>query len=178
MVKMGDADAMLKGLAHHYPSALCPPLKVIGTTPDASHAAGVYMLTFKNRVVFCADTTVNFDPDADALEEITLHTAELARRFNVEPWVALLSCSNYGSVDTDSTLPPRQAARRLRSDPTVEFPVDGEMQADTAVVEDILEGNYEFSGLDDPSTRARLLESGVWQHRLQTATPPRRRGSH
>ncbi|SFR91375.1 allosteric NADP-dependent malic enzyme [Halomicrobium zhouii] len=151
MVEMGDADAMLTGLTHHYPSALRPPLKVIGTAPDANYAAGVYMLTFKNRVVFCADATVNFDPDADALEEITRHTAELARSFNVEPRAALLSYSNFGSVDTDATRAPREAASRLRDDPTVEFPVDGEMQADTAVVEDILEGTYEFSDLDDPA---------------------------
>jgi len=168
MVEMGDADAMLTGLTHHYPSALRPPLKVIGTAPDANYAAGVYMLTFKNRVVFCADATVNFDPDADALEEITRHTAELARSFNVEPRAALLSYSNFGSVDTDATRAPREAASRLRDDPTVEFPVDGEMQADTAVVEDILEGTYEFSDLDDPANVLVFpnLESGNIAYKL------------
>ncbi|MCU4802663.1 NADP-dependent malic enzyme [Halobacteria archaeon HArc-gm2] len=168
MVEMGDADAMLTGLTHHYPSALRPPLKVIGTAPDANYAAGVYMLTFKNRVVFCADATVNFDPDADALEEITRHTAELARSFNVEPRAALLSYSNFGSVDTDATRAPREAASRLRNDPTVEFPVDGEMQADTAVVEDILEGTYEFSDLDDPANVLVFpnLESGNIAYKL------------
>jgi allosteric NADP-dependent malic enzyme (EC 1.1.1.40) len=66
MVKSGDADAMLTGLTHHYPSALRPPLRVIGSAADTDTVAGVYMLTFKNRVVFCADTTVNQDPDRDA----------------------------------------------------------------------------------------------------------------
>jgi len=151
MVETGDADAMLTGLTHHYPSALRPPLQIVGTAPDAEYAAGVYMLTFKNRVVFCADATVNFEPDADALEEITRHTAELARRFNVEPRAALLSYSNFGSVDRPSTRAPRKAAQRLQVDPAVDFPVDGEMQADTAVVEDMLEGTYEFSDLDEPA---------------------------
>jgi malate dehydrogenase (oxaloacetate-decarboxylating)(NADP+) len=151
MVECGDADAMLTGLTHHYPSALRPPLQVIGTAPDAEYAAGVYMLTFKNRVVFVADATVNQSPDEDVLAEVAEHTAELAREFNVDPRVAMLSYSNFGSVDNEGTRKPRTAARRLREDPDVEFPVDGEMQADTAVVDDILGGTYEFSDLDDPA---------------------------
>ncbi|WP_336337007.1 NADP-dependent malic enzyme [Haloarcula brevis] len=151
MVEMGDADAMLTGLTHHYPSALRPPLQVIGTADDADYAAGVYMLTFKNRVIFCADTTVNQDPDTDVLEEVTRHTGELARRFNVEPRAAMLSYSNFGSVDNPGTKKIRRAVSRLQSDDRVDFPVDGEMQADTAVVEDILQDTYEFSELDDPA---------------------------
>jgi malate dehydrogenase (oxaloacetate-decarboxylating)(NADP+) len=151
MVEMGDADAMLTGLTHHYPSALRPPLQVIGTADDADYAAGVYMLTFKNRVIFCADTTVNQDPDTDVLEEVTRHTGELARRFNVEPRAAMLSYSNFGSVDNPGTKKIRRAVSRLQDDDRVDFPVDGEMQADTAVVEDILQDTYEFSELDDPA---------------------------
>ena len=151
MVEMGDADAMLTGLMHHYPSALRPPLRVIGTADDADYAAGVYMLTFKNSVVFCVDTTVNQDPNEEVLSEITKHTAELARRFNVEPRAAMLSYSDFGSVDNEGTRKPRHAAERLRADPEVDFPVDGEMQADTAVVEEMLNGTYEFSDLDDPA---------------------------
>jgi len=151
MVEMGDADAMLSGLMHHYPSALRPPLQVIGTAEDADYAAGVYMLTFKNRVIFCADATVNQDPGEDVFVEVTRHTAELARRFNVEPRAALLSYSDFGSVDTDGTRKVRSAAETLRSDPTVDFPVDGEMQADTAVVEEMLNENYPFSELEEPA---------------------------
>ncbi|EMA06742.1 allosteric NADP-dependent malic enzyme [Haloarcula vallismortis] len=151
MVEMGDADAMLTGLTHHYPSALRPPLQVIGTADDADYAAGVYMLTFKNRVIFCADTTVNQAPDADVLEEVTRHTGELARRFNVEPRAAMLSYSNFGSVDNPGTKKIRRAVSRLQDDDRVDFPVDGEMQADTAVVEDILQDTYEFSELDEPA---------------------------
>ncbi|RDI70040.1 NADP-dependent malic enzyme [Halopelagius longus] len=151
MVEEGDADAMLTGLTHHYPSALRPPLQVVGTKEDADYAAGVYMLTVADRVIFCADATVNRDPDADVLAEVARHTADLARRFNVDPRVAFLSYSDFGSVDNPGTRKPRDAARALRDDPAVEFPVDGEMQADTAVVEDVLADSYEFSELDGPA---------------------------
>ena len=151
MVERGDADALLTGLTHHYPSALRPPLQVIGTAPDADYVAGVYLLTFKNRVVFAADTTVNLAPDEDVLAEVAQHTADLARRFNVDPRVAFLSYSNFGSVDNEGTQKPRRAARRLQANPDVDFPVDGEMQADTAVVEEILEGTYEFAQLEEPA---------------------------
>ncbi|QDX41756.1 NADP-dependent malic enzyme [Salarchaeum sp. JOR-1] len=149
MVEEGDADALLTGLTHHYPSALKPPLQVIGTAPDADYVAGVYMLTFKNRVVFAADTTVNQDPSKEVLAEVAEHTADLARRFNVDPRVAMLSYSNFGSVDTEGTRKVRDAAKSLRENPEVDFPVDGEMQADTAVVEDILSGTYDFAELEE-----------------------------
>ncbi|MFC6941454.1 NADP-dependent malic enzyme [Salinirubellus sp. GCM10025818] len=151
MVEMGDADAMLTGLMHHYPSALRPPLQVLGTAEDVDYAAGVYMLTFKNQVVFFADATVNQDPDSDVLVETARQTAKLAERFNVEPRVAMLSYSDFGSVRNEGTAKVREAARRLRADPDVEFPVDGEMQADTAVVEEMLTDTYEFSELDEPA---------------------------
>ncbi|ELY58171.1 bifunctional malic enzyme oxidoreductase/phosphotransacetylase [Natronococcus amylolyticus DSM 10524] len=151
MVEQGDADALLTGLSYHYPSALRPPLQVIGTADDVDYAAGVYMLTFKNRVIFIADATVNQNPDADVLEEVTKQTGKLARRFNVEPRAALLSYSNFGSVNNEGTRKPRRAAARLQDDPEADFPVDGEMQADTAVVEEILEGTYGFSELEEPA---------------------------
>jgi len=168
MVEMGDADAMLTGLTHHYPSALRPPLQVIGTAEDADYAAGVYLLTFKNQVVFCADTTVNQDPDAEILSEITKHTAELARSFNVEPRAAMLSYSNFGSVRNESTATIRQAVADLHDDSAVDFPVDGEMQADTAVVEEIIDGTYGFSSLDGPANVLIFpnLESGNIGYKL------------
>jgi malate dehydrogenase (oxaloacetate-decarboxylating)(NADP+) len=151
MVESGDADAMLTGLTHHYPSALRPPLQVIGTAPDANYAAGVYLLAFEDRVVFCADASVNQDPDERVLAEVARHAASVARRFDVEPRAAMLSYSDFGSVDNEGTRKPREAARMLRRDPNVDFPVDGEMQADTAVVEEILEGTYGFSDLEEPA---------------------------
>ncbi|MWV39725.1 NADP-dependent malic enzyme [Natrialba sp. INN-245] len=168
MVEQGDADALLTGLSHHYPSALRPPLQVIGTADDVDYAAGVYMLAFKNRVVFVADATVNQDPDEDVLAEVTKQTGKLARRFNIEPRAALLSYSNFGSVDNEGTRKPRRAAKMLQDDPAVDFPVDGEMQADTAVVEDILEGTYGFSDLEEPANVLVFpnLESGNIGYKL------------
>ncbi|WP_226008326.1 NADP-dependent malic enzyme [Natrinema salinisoli] len=151
MVDRGDVDAMLTGLTNHYPSALRPPLQVVGTADDAEYAAGVYMLTFKNRVIFVADATVNQAPDEDVLEEVTRHTAELARRFDVEPRAALLSYSDFGSVDNEGTRKPSEAARRLREDSDIDFPVDGEMQADTAVLEEMLTDTYDFTELERPA---------------------------
>jgi len=168
MVEMGDADAMLTGLTHHYPSALRPPLQVIGTAEDADYAAGVYLLAFKNQVVFCADTTVNQDPNSEMLAEITKHTAELARSFNIEPRAAMLSYSNFGSVRNEATAEIRQAVSALHSDSAVDFPVDGEMQADTAVVEEIVEGTYGFSSLEGPANVLIFpnLESGNIGYKL------------
>ncbi|MFC4439966.1 MULTISPECIES: NADP-dependent malic enzyme [Natrialbaceae] len=168
MVQQGDADAMLTGLTHHYPSALRPLLRVIGTADDVEYAAGVYMLTFKNRVVFLADATVNQDPDAETLAEVTRHAADIARRFDVEPRAALLSYSDFGSVDNEGTRKPRRAAEQLRADPAVDFPVDGEMQADTAVVEELLEGTYEFADLEEPANVLVLpnLEAGNIAYKL------------
>ncbi|ELZ24095.1 malic protein NAD-binding protein [Halosimplex carlsbadense 2-9-1] len=168
MVERGDADAMLTGLTHHYPSALRPPLRVIGTEEGVDHAAGVYMLSFENRVVFVADATVNQDPDEATLAEVTRHAAGVARRFDVEPRAALLSYSDFGSVDNEGTRKPRNAARRLREDPAVDFPVDGEMQADTAVVEDLLVGDYEFAEIDEPANVLVLpnLEAGNIVYKL------------
>ncbi|NGM67965.1 NADP-dependent malic enzyme [Natronolimnobius sp. AArcel1] len=168
MVEQGDADAMLTGLTHHYPSALRPLLQVIGTADDVDYAAGVYMLTFKNRVVFLADATVNQDPDAETLAEVTRHTADIARRFDVEPRAALLSYSDFGSVDNEGTRKPRRAAELLRTDSEVEFPVDGEMQADTAVVEETLQGTYEFANLEKPANVLVMpnLEAGNITYKL------------
>ncbi|MFQ3476125.1 NADP-dependent malic enzyme [Halonotius sp. F2-221B] len=168
MVEAGDADAMLTGLTHHYPSALRAPLQVIGTAEDANYAAGVYLLAFKNRVVFCADTTVNQHPDADVLAEVTKHTAELARSFNVEPRAAMLSYSNFGSVRNEATATIRDAVSQLHDDSGVDFPVDGEMQADTAVVEDILTDTYEFAQLEGPANVLIFpnLESGNIGYKL------------
>ncbi|MEF8814555.1 MAG: phosphate acyltransferase, partial [Halovenus sp.] len=151
MVEMGDADAMLTGRTHHYPGGLRAPLQVVGTAPGTEYAAGVYMLTVNNNVVFCADAAINQAPDAAVLAEVTRHTASVARTFDVEPRAALLSYSDFGSVDNEGTRKPRQAAHDLRADHDVDFPVDGEMQADTAVVESMLSGEYDFSELTEPA---------------------------
>jgi malate dehydrogenase (oxaloacetate-decarboxylating)(NADP+) len=146
MVEQGDADGMVAGLSVHYSDALRPPLQVIGVAPDGRTAAGVYMVTTRERVVFFADTTVNIAPDAATLAEIAILTARLAQDFNVEPRVALLSFSNFGSVRHPRTDVVRQAAEIIRlREPGMK--VDGEMQANTALSTEILNGTYPLNRL-------------------------------
>ena len=150
MVNMGDADAMVAGLTQHYSSTIRPALQIIRTRPGTHKVAGVYMMIFKNDVKFFADTTVNIEPTAEDLAEIAIEAAEVARRFNVEPRVAMLSFSNFGSTHHPLTEKVRLATELVRKRAPALI-VDGEMQADTAVVEDILTETYPFSTLKSPA---------------------------
>jgi malate dehydrogenase (oxaloacetate-decarboxylating)(NADP+) len=146
MVNRGDADAMVAGLTQHYPDTIRPALQIVRIKENVSKVAGVYMLIFKNDVKFFADTTVNIDPSAEDLAEIAIGTAEVARRFNVEPRVAMLSFSNFGSTRHPFAEKVRRATELVRQR-APELVVDGEMQADTAVVSEILAETYPFSAL-------------------------------
>jgi malate dehydrogenase (oxaloacetate-decarboxylating)(NADP+) len=146
MVEQGDAEGMISGLSFHYPEVLRPPLQVIGPAPGTRVAAGVYLVTTRERVLFFADTTVNIEPDAATLAEIALLTAALARKFDVEPRVALLSFSNFGSVRGPRTDRLRAAVDLVRErDPALL--IDGEMQANTALDPAILNGTYPLNRL-------------------------------
>ena len=146
MVNLGDADAMVAGLTQHYPDTIRPALQVIRIKSDVKKVAGVYMMIFKDDVKFFADTTVNIEPTAEDLAEIAIGTAEVARRFNIEPRVAMLSFSNFGSTRHPLTDKVRIATELVR-ERAPELEVDGEMQADTAVVREILTETYPFSTL-------------------------------
>jgi malate dehydrogenase (oxaloacetate-decarboxylating)(NADP+) len=150
MVRRGEADALVTGLNQYYPDALRPALQVIGAREDVDRVVGLYMMTLKRKVFFFADATVNIDPDAEVLAEIALETARVARSFDVEPRVAMLSFSDFGSTKHPDARKVAEAARLVKEeDPDLE--VDGEMQADTAVVEEMLEETYDFSDLDGPA---------------------------
>ena len=146
MVNLGDADAMVAGLTQHYPDTIRPALQVIRIKSDVKKVAGVYMMIFKDDVKFFADTTVNIEPTAEDLAEIAIGTAEVARRFNIEPRVAMLSFSNFGSTRHPLADKVRIATELVRQR-APELEVDGEMQADTAVVKEILTETYPFSTL-------------------------------
>jgi malate dehydrogenase (oxaloacetate-decarboxylating)(NADP+) len=98
MVREGDADGLIAGQEVAYPETIRPALEVIGTVASGKHVAGLYMMVLQHDLVFFADTTVNIDPDAGTLAEITLLTAQFVRRLGIEPHVALLSFSNFGSA--------------------------------------------------------------------------------
>ncbi len=147
MVHLGDADALVSGLTQHYPDTIRPALQIVKVREGLHKVSGLYMLiTRRGDIYFLADTTVNIDPSAEDLAEIALCAAQTARRFDVEPRVALLSFSNFGSTPHPLTVKMRRAVELLRkADPTLM--VDGEMQADSAVVPEILAETYPFSCL-------------------------------
>jgi len=144
MVDMGFADCMLSGIRQHYPETIRPALQLIEKRDKYSTVCGVFMLILKSKAYFFADTTVNLDPTAEQLVDITLMCANAARRFNIEPKIALLSYSNFGSVRNKDTEKVRKAVEILQSS-YPELVVDGEMQADTAVNPDIASHDFPFS---------------------------------
>ena len=147
MVHMGDADALIGGLTEHYPDTLRPALQVLAVRPGLRRVSGLYLLiTSKGGLFFLADTTVNIEPDPEDLAEIAITTAEMARRFDVEPRVAMLSFSNFGSTSHPLATKVRRATEIVRQ----RMPglmIDGEMQADTAVMPEIIDQTYAFSSL-------------------------------
>lgn len=142
MVQRNDADGLLSGVTQSYPDTIRPFLEVVGARKNM-RIAGVYMMLFKDRIFFFADTTVNIEPSASDLADIAICAAEEARFFDVDPKVAMLSFSNFGSNNHPLSLKVREAVRliKLRRPDIV---VDGEMQGDTAVVPDIVDETFPF----------------------------------
>ena len=147
MLHLGDGDALVAGLTQHYPDTIRPALQVIPMRAGLSHVAGMYMLiTPSGDIYFLADTTVNIDPTAEDLAEVAIETAATARGFDVEPRVAMLSFSNFGSTRHALSEKVRRAVEIIH-DREPHLMVDGEMQADTAVVPEIINERYPFSRL-------------------------------
>lgn len=142
----GQVDAVVAGQTLHYPDSIRPALQIIPLAEGFHTASGLYMLTFKKKVIFCSDCTVNIDPDAATLAEIAMQTAEAVKRFDIEPRVAMLAFSNFGSVKHPLTVKMQQAADIVRQKmPTLM--IDGEMQANTAVDEELLKRDFPYSYL-------------------------------
>ena len=153
MVACGDADALLAGVSMHYPETIRPALQVIGPHPKAEIVSGLYMLVFEKHVIFCGDTTVNIDPTAEQLAQIAYSAGRIVQTFGITPKIAMLSFSNFGSVRHPEAEKVAKAVAILRKrDPALV--VDGEMQADTAMDENILRSAYPFSMLKE---RANVL---------------------
>jgi malate dehydrogenase (oxaloacetate-decarboxylating)(NADP+) len=147
MVREGDADAMVAGIESTYPETIRPALRLVGKAEGVEHVAGLYMIALPDRrLLFFADTTVNIDPDAVTLAEIALLSAKFVRELQIEPRVAMLSFSNFGSAPHPFSEKMARAVERIRElDPSLE--VDGEMQADTALNSSILQEFFPFSHL-------------------------------
>jgi malate dehydrogenase (oxaloacetate-decarboxylating)(NADP+) len=146
MVHTGDADGLVSGLTQNYPETIRPALQVIKTRPGVSTVSALYMMIFKNDVRFITDATVNFDPSAEQLADIAIVAAEKVRSFDIEPRIAMLSFSNFGSTHHPSAAKMAAAAEIVRKR-APGLIVDGEMMADTATSKDILETLYPFSTL-------------------------------
>ena len=148
MVKMGDADAFISGLTYEYPDVIRPALRIHHTAPGAARAAGVYIMIVDDRVYLFTDATVNIDPTAEDLSDIACLAADFAKQLEIEPRVAFLSFSNFGS--TPHPLSEKvQKAVALTKSRRPDLVVDGEMQADTAVQPEIVEERYPFSTVKD-----------------------------
>jgi len=156
MVETGDADAMISGLTRNYAEAIRPALQVIGTEEGVKKIAGMYLLLTKKGPLFLADTTVNFNPTAEELADITLLAAKEVRNFNLVPRIAMLSYSNFGSNDSPEAKLVAEATRLVKlKDPSLV--VDGEMQAWVPFNNDILKENFPFSTLVDQDVNTLIF---------------------
>ena len=146
MVECGDADAMISGLSKNYADTIRPALQVIGTEEHVKKIAGMYIIVTKKGPIFLADTTVNFNPTAEELADITMMVAKEVKQFNITPRIAMLSYSNFGSSDSAEAKLVAKATEIVKQR-NPDLIVDGEMQASLAFNKEILKDNYPFSEL-------------------------------
>ena len=146
MVELGEADALISGLTRKYSDTIRPALQIIGTEPNVRKVAGMYIMITKKGPLFFADTTINVSPTAEELVEITLLTAKAVQTFNVQPRIALLSFSNFGGSDNPEALIVAKAVDLLHKNHP-KLIVDGEMQGNFAINQQLLTDNYPFSQL-------------------------------
>ncbi len=156
MVECGDADAMISGLAKNYPDTIRPAIQTIGTEEGVQNIAGMYMMLTKKGPLFLADTTVNFNPTAEELAEITLMVAREVRNFNITPRIAMLSYSNFGSSNSAEARLVAEA-RKIVKEKMPSLIVDGEMQASVAFNKELMKENYPFSELVDKEVNTLIF---------------------
>lgn len=167
MVEFGEADTMISGLTKNYATSIRPALHVIGTKPG-SRLAGMYMMLTSKGPVFLGDTTVNADPTPEELVDITVLLNEEVKRLGVNPRIALLSYSNFGSNEGYVPNKVREAVRILH-EKHPDILVDGEMQGNFAMNSGLLEANFPFSKLVGSPANVLVfpnLESGNIAYKL------------
>jgi malate dehydrogenase (oxaloacetate-decarboxylating)(NADP+) len=168
MVDCGDADALVSGLTKDYAKIISPALQVIGVADGVSRVAGMYIITNKRGTYFFSDTTVNLDPNAQELAEITELTARGVKFFGMEPRIAVLSYSNFGSSKGDVPEKTRAAVQIARKkDPSLI--VEGDIQANVALNMEIQQETYPFSALSKEAANTLIfpnLASGNIAYKL------------
>lgn len=148
MVRLGDADGMVDGITRDYPETIRPALEVIDRRAGIQRVSGMYIVILNRKIYFLADATVNIEPTAEDLAEITRLAALRARRLDIEPRAALLSFSNFGSSRHPLADKVRRATELVKA-AEPDLIVDGEMQADTALDSGLLERFFSFSTLQE-----------------------------
>ena len=144
MVHLGDADGLVSGVTQHYPDTIRPALQIIGLRPGLTRVCGVYCVVAKKKCYFFADTTVNIQPDSEELAEIAILAAEVAKEFNLEPKVAMLSFSNFGSAKHKLVDSVRRATEIVKQRAPA-LTIDGEMQVEIALVPELAGELFPFS---------------------------------
>lgn len=156
MVEMGDADAMLSGLTRNYADAIRPAIQIIGTEEGVKKIAGMYLMITKKGPIFLADTTVNFNPTAEELADITQLVVKEVKTFGITPRVAMLSYSNFGSSDgVEAKLVAKATEIVKQRNPSLI--IDGEIQGSLAFNKEILKDNYPFSSLVDQDVNVLIF---------------------
>ncbi len=148
MLEAGDTDAVLSGIKHEYPYTLRPALQIIGLKEGVSRAAGAFILFKRDRLMVFADTTVNVNPSAEQLAEIALGTVRLCERLDIEPRIAMLSFSNFGSAEYQESIKVARAVDLVKQE-APDLIIDGEMQADTALMPEFMKEHFPFSKLNE-----------------------------
>jgi malate dehydrogenase (oxaloacetate-decarboxylating)(NADP+) len=148
MLEHGDCDAVLSGVTTDYPATIRPALEIIDLNEGVTRVSGVYAMVKESKLYLFADTTVNIDPTAEELAEIAIGAAHVARGFNMEPRIAMLSFSNFGTAPAPQSNKVAEATRLLQ-ERYPDLMVDGEMQLDTALMPDFVKRHFPVSKLTD-----------------------------
>ncbi|GAB4253741.1 MAG: NADP-dependent malic enzyme [Vicingaceae bacterium] len=156
MVETGEADALISGLTRNYRDTIRPALQVIGVDDGVRKIAGMYIMFTKKGPFFFADTTVNVNPTAEDLVDITVLTAKIVNRFRVNPRIALLSYSNFGSAENEDSIKVREAVKILH-EKYPEIVVDGEVQANFALNKELMSEIFPFSELANKNTNTLIF---------------------
>ena len=168
MVQFGEADALISGLTKNYIQTIRPALQIIGTEPGVDKVAGMYMMLTEKGPVFFGDTTVNVNPTLNELVDLTVLIDRSIKKFNIQPRIAMLSYSNFGSNEGEVPDKTREAVRLLHQNHP-DILVDGDMQANFAMNPALLKDNFSFSTLNGQAANTLVfpnLASGNIAYKL------------